>query len=85
MKSGLFGFSRVIATEFGKRGIRSNVICPGIMGDGGPDSRQPLGRTAVAADIANATLFLASDEASFISGQVLAVDGGHTTTYPEIF
>jgi NAD(P)-dependent dehydrogenase (short-subunit alcohol dehydrogenase family) len=85
LKSGLFGFSRVIATEFGGRGIRSNVICPGIMGDGGPDSRQPLGRTAVAADIANATLFLASDEASFITGQVLAVDGGHTTSYPEIF
>jgi 3-oxoacyl-[acyl-carrier protein] reductase len=85
VKSGLFGFSRVITTEFGGRGIRSNVICPGIMGDGKPDLRQPLGRTAVATDIANATLFLASDEASFISGQVLAVDGGHTTSYPEIF
>jgi NAD(P)-dependent dehydrogenase (short-subunit alcohol dehydrogenase family) len=85
VKSGFFGFSRVIATEFGGRGIRSNVICPGLMGDGRPDSRQPLGRTCVAADIANATLFLASDEASFITGQVLAVDGGHTTSYPEIF
>ncbi|HLZ07456.1 MAG TPA: SDR family oxidoreductase [Chloroflexota bacterium] len=85
VKSGFFGFSRVIATEFGSRGIRSNVICPGLMGDGGPDSRQPLGRTCVAADIASATLFLASDEASFITGQVLAVDGGHTTSYPEIF
>ncbi len=85
VKSGLFGFSRVIATEFGGQGIRSNVICPGLMGDGGPDARQPLGRTAVAADIANAALFLASDEASFITGQVLAVDGGHTTSYPEIF
>ena len=55
------------------------------MGDGRPDTRQPLGRTCVAEDIANATLFLASDEASFITGQVLAVDGGHTTSYPEIF
>lgn len=84
-KAGLFGFSRVLATRFGPQGIRSNVICPGIMGDGQPDNRQPLGRTARAEDIANATLFLASDEASFITGQVLAVDGGHTTTYPEIF
>jgi NAD(P)-dependent dehydrogenase (short-subunit alcohol dehydrogenase family) len=85
VKSGFFGFSRAIATEFGGRGIRSNVICPGLMGDGRPDTRQPLGRTCVAEDIANATLFLASDEASFITGQVLAVDGGHTTSYPEIF
>jgi NAD(P)-dependent dehydrogenase (short-subunit alcohol dehydrogenase family) len=85
VKSGLFGFSRVIATEFGGRSVRSNVICPGLMGDGKADPRQPLGRTAVATDIANATLFLASDEASFITAQVLAVDGGHTTTYPEIF
>jgi NAD(P)-dependent dehydrogenase (short-subunit alcohol dehydrogenase family) len=85
VKAGLFGFSRVITTRFGPQGVRSNVICPGIMGDGGPDRRQPLGRTAVAADIANAALFLASDEASFVSGQVLAVDGGHTTTYPEVF
>jgi len=84
-KAGLFGFSRVIATRFGPQGIRSNVICPGIMGDGLPDGRQPLGRTAQASDIAHAALFLASDEASFVSAQVLAVDGGHTTTYPEIF
>lgn len=84
-KAGLFGFSRVIATRYGPQGIRSNVICPGIMGDGRPDTRQPLGRTARAQDIAYAALYLASDEASFVSGQVLAVDGGHTTSYPEIF
>ncbi len=84
-KAGLFGFSRVLATRFGPQGIRSNVICPGIMGQGKPDRRQPLGRTARALDIAQAALFLASDEASFISAQILAVDGGHTTTYPEIF
>ena len=77
--------SNMLAIEGARRGVRSNVICPGIMGDGGPDARQPLDRTAVAADIANAALFLASDEASFITGQVLAVDGGHTTSYPEIF
>jgi 3-oxoacyl-[acyl-carrier protein] reductase len=85
VKSGLFGFSRVLATRFGPDGVRSNVICPGIMGDGRPDPRQPLRRTARAEDIANAALFLASDESSFITAQVLAVDGGHTTTYPEIF
>lgn len=85
VKAGLFGFSRVIATRFGPQGVRSNVICPGIMGDGKADNRQPLGRTARAEDIANAALFLASTEASFVTAQVLAVDGGHTTTYPEIF
>lgn len=85
VKAGLFGFSRVIATRYGPQGVRSNVICPGIMGDGRPDQRQPLGRTARAGDIAYAALYLASDEASFVTAQVLAVDGGHTTTYPETF
>jgi 3-oxoacyl-[acyl-carrier protein] reductase len=84
-KSGLIGFSRVLATEFGPRGVRSNVICPGIMGRGEPDPRQPLGRAASADDIAKATLFFASDDAAFVTAQVLAVDGGHTTTYPDIF
>ncbi len=84
-KAGLLGFSRVLAARFGPQGIRSNVICPGIMGEGEPDGRQPLGRTATPRDIAYAALFLASDEAAFITGQVLAVDGGHTTTYPAIF
>jgi NAD(P)-dependent dehydrogenase (short-subunit alcohol dehydrogenase family) len=84
-KAGLFGFSRVLATRFGPEGVRSNVICPGIMGGGEPDRRQPLGRTATPRDIAYAALFLASDEAAFVTGQVLAVDGGHTTTYPDIF
>lgn len=85
VKSGLFGFSRVIATRFGPQGVRSNVICPGNMGDGGPDDRQPIKRTATASDIAKAALFLASDDAAYITGQVLAVDGGHTTTYPVVF
>src|SRR5262249_33607213 len=85
VKSGLFGFSRVLATRFGPDGVRSNVICPGLMGSGGPDPRQPLRRAARASDIAYAALFLASDESSFVTAQVLAVDGGHTTTYPEIF
>ena len=85
VKAGLLGFSRVLAARFGPEGIRSNVVCPGIMGDGGPDRRQPLGRTATPRDIAYAALFLASDEAAFVTGQALAVDGGHTTTYPEIF
>jgi 3-oxoacyl-[acyl-carrier protein] reductase len=84
-KAGLFGFSRVLATRFGPQGVRSNVVCPGNMGDGGPDQRQPIRRTAQANDIANAALFFASDEASYVTAQVLAVDGGHTTTYPEIF
>ena len=75
VKAGLLGFSRVLATRFGPDGVRSNVVCPGIMGDGGPDQRQPLGRTATPLDIAHATLFLASDEAAFVTGQALAVDG----------
>ena len=85
VKSGLLGFSRVIATEFGPKGVRSNVVCPGIMGQGRPDPRQPLGRSASAEDIARAVLFFACDDSAQVTAQVLAVDGGHTTTYPEIF
>jgi 3-oxoacyl-[acyl-carrier protein] reductase len=85
VKSGLLGFSRVIAAEFGPRGVRSNVVCPGIMGEGQPDARQRLGRSASADDIAKAALFFASDDSAHVTGQFLAVDGGFTTTYPEIF
>ena len=76
--------------EEGPHGIRSNVIAPGVIaGTEGDDrlspkgpagqniSPHPLGRKGDSRDIANATVFLFSDAASFISGQILVVDGAY--------
>lgn len=81
-----------LAAEFAKDGIRVNAICPvaadtGMMASvlGGTDSEEgramitkgiPLGRVATPEDVGNAAAFLASDEASFITGIELPVDGG---------
>jgi 3-oxoacyl-[acyl-carrier protein] reductase len=88
-KAGQLGFMRSAALEFAKSGITVNAIMPGnIITEGlddlGPEYRAtmeasiPLGRMGSVADIANAALFLASDEASFITAQTLVVDGGQT-------
>jgi NAD(P)-dependent dehydrogenase (short-subunit alcohol dehydrogenase family) len=106
-KAGLIGLSRSIAVDYGARGIRSNVLCPGWvvtpMGDDAMDalasargiSRQdaydlataqvPMKRAATAQEIAACCLFLASDEASIVTGTTLVADGGglaveHTST-----
>ncbi len=86
-KAGLVGFARSLARELGSRGITSNVVAPGLtatdMAAQLSEERMkellaqiPLGTTARPEDIAAAVRFLASDEASYITGAVLPVDGG---------
>jgi len=86
-KAGIVGFTRSLAKEVGSRNITVNAIAPGFiptaLTDVLPDeaiqaviTNTPLGRLGSVEDVANATLFLASDEAAFITGQVLTVDGG---------
>lgn len=86
-KAGLIGFTKALAKEVGSRGITVNAVAPGfIETDLTKDlpaelkemaiKNTPLGRWGVPQDIANAVAFLVSDEAAFITGQVLSVDGG---------
>jgi 3-oxoacyl-[acyl-carrier protein] reductase len=86
-KSGVIGLTKVWSRELGKFGIRVNAVAPGFtateMVAAMPEkildsmkARTPLGRLGTPRDIANAYLFLASDEASFITGETLRVDGG---------
>lgn len=86
-KAGVIGMTKVWARELGRYGIRVNAVAPGFtatdMVASMPEkiqeamkARTPLGRMGTPRDIANAYLFLASDEASFVSGDVLRVDGG---------
>lgn len=86
-KAGVIGMTKVWAREFGRKGITVNAVAPGFINTEmvetvpaaileGMASKTPLGRLGEAADIANAYLFLASDEAAFITGVVLNVDGG---------
>ena len=86
-KAGLIGFSKALAREVASRGITVNVIAPGMidtdMTRAVSEKAQvdwaaqiPLGRLGTAADVAAAACFLASDEAAYITGHVLAVNGG---------
>jgi 3-oxoacyl-[acyl-carrier protein] reductase len=86
-KAGLIGFSKALAREVASRRITVNVVTPGLIetdmtkaisdkAQGDWASAIPLGRLGTPADIAAAVCFLASDEASYITGQVLAVNGG---------
>lgn len=86
-KWGVIGITKTWAKELGRKGIRVNAVAPGFtmtpMVAKMPDKvldmmkgKSPLGKLATPEDIANAYLFLASDEAAFITGEVLAVDGG---------
>src|SRR6266498_1378043 len=86
-KAGIIGFTKALARELGNRGVRANVVAPGYV-----DTRltqviaeemkelmlanTPLGRFGKPEDIAGAVRFLCSEEASFITGEVLLVDGG---------
>jgi 3-oxoacyl-[acyl-carrier protein] reductase len=86
-KAGLIGLTKATARELASRGITVNAVAPGFvlteLTQDLPDelkqeitSRTPLGRFGTTEEIANAVAFLASDEAGYITGQVLAVDGG---------
>lgn len=86
-KAGIIGLTKTVAKELGSRGITCNAVAPGFVPTDLTASlpqdlvqraieRTPLGRTGTAEDMAAAVAFLASDDASFITGQVLAVDGG---------
>jgi 3-oxoacyl-[acyl-carrier protein] reductase len=86
-KAGIIGFTKSLARELGSRGVRANVVAPGYvrtrLTDAIPEeardamlSNTPLGRLGEPEDIAAAVRFLCSGEASFITGEVLVVDGG---------
>ena len=86
-KAGIIGFTKSLARELGSRNIRANVVAPGYvrtqLTDVLPEeatqamvANTPLGRVAEPREIAGAVRFLASDAASFITGEVLLVDGG---------
>ena len=89
-KSAVIGMTKTWARELGRKGVRVNAVAPGFietrMTEGIPDkvmeklaAMVPLQRMGKPSEIANAYLFLASDEASYVNGHVLSVDGGVTT------
>ena len=90
-KGGVLQFTRNLAIDLARKNIRVNCICPGYVETNmtrrlteNPESyealkgRHPMGRLGQPDDIANAALFLASDEAAFVTGAPLIVDGGYT-------
>jgi len=97
-KSAVIGMTRQMAQDFGPSGIRVNAVCPGHIvteriqaqnWDNNPaglrffEEQYPVRRCGRPVDIANAIVFLCSDEASFITGHALAVDGGLTIQLQE--
>ena len=93
-KGGVLAMTREIAVEFARQNIRANSLCPGpvetpllaeLLAD--PARRQrrlvhiPTGRFARPEEMANAALFLASDESSYVNGATFLVDGGITAAY----
>jgi 3-oxoacyl-[acyl-carrier protein] reductase len=86
-KAGIIGFTKALARELGPRGVRANVVAPGYVATQLTEvlpgelqqamlANTPLGRLGDPEDVAGAVRFLCSDEAAFITGDVLLVDGG---------
>jgi 3-oxoacyl-[acyl-carrier protein] reductase len=80
-KAGLIGFTHECAREFAAYHIRVNAVCPGLIDDASPETKTliediPLGRLGRARDVVGMTLFLCSDDAAYITGQAINVDGG---------
>jgi 3-oxoacyl-[acyl-carrier protein] reductase len=86
-KAALNRFTQVAAQELGKKGVRINAVAPGLLDTGMADglqpeaeaqalARTPLGRKGTVNDVVEAVLFLASSRATYITGQILTVDGG---------
>lgn len=96
-KTGLLGLTRSVALDYGLQGVRCNAICPGLVvneatvGRYERDSEEErgagdpymVGRWGSPSDVANAAVYLASDEAAFVTAAVLSVDGGLTAQSPE--
>jgi 3-oxoacyl-[acyl-carrier protein] reductase len=93
-KAGVIHFAKSLALEYGRHGIRVNVVSPGVARtpatagalspeqDAAMAEKIPLGRPGTPEDIADAVLFFASPLARYVTGQVLAVDGGVTARFP---
>lgn len=92
-KGGVVALTRLVAFQYGAKGVRANCICPGATRTGmtrdvydQPEfaaqvtPRIPLGRIAEADEIGSLACYLLSDDASYVSGQILAADGGATVT-----
>jgi NAD(P)-dependent dehydrogenase (short-subunit alcohol dehydrogenase family) len=93
-KGGVLAFTRELAVEYARRGVRANALCPGpietpllaeLLADPARRSRRlvhiPMGRLGRPEEIARAALFLASEESSFMTGAAMVVDGGITAAY----
>lgn len=90
-KHGVIGLTKTAALEYAKQGIRVNAVCPGPVQTplvdkivavrpeivGAITDREPVGRMGQASEVAGAVVWLCSDEASFVTGAVLSVDGGY--------
>lgn len=86
-KAGVIGFTKTVAKEYAKRGIRANAIAPGFIATAMTDALSdkvkeemmkqiPMGKLGTPEDVADAVLFLASDASSYITGQVININGG---------